>query len=181
MSYSPGYRDIPSPTVIVSGAPWGGISAAGGASTAWESANRGIYVAQSIPVPVTVRRLLWINGATVSASYNVEVAIYADSGYAPGGRLVTTGSVAQGTASQAQWVSITATTLPPGLYWFFMSCSSASATFLTNTTTVVPPGQKLLKYQQASVAPGSSPATATPSVASSANFPNIGFSVVTTP
>lgn len=176
MSYLPGYSDVPPPMVQAGVSPWtAGYSVGSWVSAGWEAANRGVYLHLRIPVLCIARRLWWANGAVVSSSYTVEMAIYADSGNVPGSRIVATGSVAQGAATQVQFVAVTPTTIPPGSYWLFLSASSTSAT-IGQTTSLTAPIQKLYKYQQASVAPGSAPATATPAVAASARMPNFGFS-----
>jgi hypothetical protein len=125
----------------------------------------------------------WANGATVSASYNVEAGIYAGTlSGDPGIKVITTGSVAQGTASQVQFADITDTVLPPGSYWMFMSCSSTSATFMR---AAVPAGgrwNELVILIQGSVAPGSAPATATPGEPESGDFvPLFGFATTASP
>lgn len=176
MTYNPGYPDVQPPSVSVLASPWSTVQSGQGLSTTYENANRGIFVHFRIPIVCVARRMWWINGATVSPTYNVEAGIYADTGAIPGVKIVTTGSVAQGTASQVQWADITDTTLAPGSYWFFLSCSDAAATFLTYTGGWVSAIRKLVKFQQASVGPGSAPATATPVTASVDNVPYVGFS-----
>jgi hypothetical protein len=124
--------------------------------------------------------MYWANGVTVSASYNVEAGLYLDAGYQPDAKLITTGSVAQGTASEVQFADITDTVLGPGRYWLHMSCSSASATFFRSTiasnTT-----DELFKCYQASVGPGSAPATATPLKGVSQNAYLFGFATTASP
>jgi hypothetical protein len=94
----------------------------------------------------------------VSASYNIDCGIYADAGRKPGARLVSTGSTAQGTASQVQFVDVTDTTLAPGLYWLALACSSSSATFFR--TSLGAAANALHMFQQTSAL--ALPATATP-------------------
>jgi hypothetical protein len=68
-------------------------------------------------------------------------------------------------------------TLAPGRYWLYMSCSTASATFFRTSA----PGQfrEAYKFQQASIGPGSSPATATPVEATGQSYYLFGFSTNT--
>lgn len=147
------------------------------ASAVYESANRGVWYPIYIPATCVAKRMWWGNGATVDAGYSVEAGIYLDGGHKPGAKLITTGSVAQGTASQVQFADITDTGLSPGLYWLFFSCDNTTATILRanpNSGT-----DELHKFQQASIGPGSAPATATPVESTATNIYLVGFSTTT--
>jgi len=162
-------------------AGWGVISegsaATAPASAVWPTANTGYYFPIYVPTICVARRMWWVNGATVDAGYNVEAGIYRDGGYKPSAKLITTGSVAQGTLNQLQWGEITDTTLTPGLWWLFMSCSTTSATFFR--CAPVASWDELLHFQQGSVGPGSAPATATPVEGSGQYLSLFGFSTTT--
>lgn len=161
---------------------WGyvdeGTVGSAAASAAWEANNTGIYVPVSVPSVCVARRMWWCNGATVNAANNIEAGIYRDGGFKPGAKLITTGSVAQGTLNQLQFADITDTTLTPGLYWLFMSCSTTSATFFRGSLNSGN-WEELFRFQQASIGPGSSPSTATPAESSSTNLYIFGFSTTT--
>lgn len=154
-----------------------GVSGGPG-SAAWESDNRGVWFPLYVPATCVAKRMWWANGSTVSASYNVEAGIYLDAGYKPGAKLITTGSVAQGTATAIQFADITDTTLTPGLVWLFMSCSTTSATFFRGTASTAT-WDELLRFQQTSIGPGSAPATATPVEGGHQNLYLFGFSTTT--
>ena len=161
---------------------WGwiseGVASSAPASGSFESADRGVFHPIYVPTVCVAKRMWWANGASVSASYNVEAGIYLDGGYKPGAKLITTGSVAQGTANQVQFADITDTTLTPGLIWLYMSCSSALATFQraqVDTSSY----QELVGFQQASIGPGSAPAAATPVERANLNIYQFGFSTTT--
>lgn len=114
-----------------------GFSSAPSSGT-WEAgggANRAVYVPIVIPSVCVVRRVWWVNGSSVSATYNIDVGVYADAGGIPGAKLVSSGSTAQGTASNVQFADVTDTTLSPNLYWLAIACSSASATFFRNNSS----------------------------------------------
>lgn len=175
------YEPIP-PMVSSYTAGWGafmrGAMNAIPASGAWEANNTGVWYPVMIPAVTVAKRMWWVNGATVSGSNNIEAGIYLDAGYKPGAKLVTTGSVAQGTLNQLQFADITDTSIAPGLCWIYMSCSTTSATFFRCTTGSAV-YEELLKFQQASIGPGSAPSTATPAEASSQNIYSFGFSTTT--
>jgi hypothetical protein len=146
------------------------------ASGAFESANRAIYMPVLVPVACAAQRLWWANGSAVSAAYNVDCGIYADAGFKPGARLVSTGSTAQGTANQVQFVDITDLHLVPGLYWIALACSSVSASFFRLSYPQVAKGMRL---QQASALP--LPATATPADGTDGGLYVFGFATTASP
>lgn len=178
MTLTPGYLEPPLPMVSAIG-PWSLIWAhpnTSPSSGAYEAANRGVWYPISVPTVTVAKRMWWANGSTVSASYNVEAGIYRSAGFKPGAKLITTGSVAQGTASQVQFSDITDTVLTPETYWLYISCSTTSATFFRfNYAT----GPEVTMFEQGSIGPGSAPATATPAEATGANFYLFGFSTTT--
>lgn len=140
-------------------------------------ANVAMYMPVVLPGPCVARRMWWANGSTVSASYNIEAAIYRDGGFKPGARLVTTGSVAQGTATAIQFGDITDTTLTPGLWWLAFGVDNASATFFRNVVT--PQLDNFVSGYTESATIGSFPATATPAEWSGQSRPHFGFSTTT--
>jgi len=181
--YSPG-NTVPIPPMVSAWTNGWGIVSEGSfanapASTAWENANRGTWVPLMVPAVCVARRLWWANGVTVSASYNIEVGLYLDGGHKPGTKLITSGSVAQGTASQVQFCDITDTTLTPGLYWIYVSCSSTSATLFRSLSAATQ--EDLLRFEQESVGPGSAPSTATPVEASYNAVWLCGFATTASP
>src|SRR5512139_3522493 len=146
-------------------------------SATYELANRAVYVPVLVPVTCVAKRLWWANGSTVSASYNVDVGVYLDASFKPGTKLVSTGSTAQGTASEVQFVDVTDTTLAPGRYWLALSCSSTSATFFRHQIGVA--YEALFRFEEASALP--LPATATPVESTSANVWVFGFATTSSP
>jgi hypothetical protein len=121
--------------------------------------------------------LWWVNGATVNASYNVDCGIYADAGKKPGVRLVSSGSTAQGTASEVQFVNVTDTTLMPGLIWLALVCSSTSATLFRVAGSAI--YDALFRMQEAAALP--LPATATPVESTGVNYYLCGFATTASP
>lgn len=127
----------------------------------YESAARAVYMPLLVASPYVVRRVWWVNGDTVSGGSTIECGVYADAGYKPGAKLVS-GSATQGSATQVQFVDVTDTVLPPGLYWLALVSSLATNTTLFGTT--ISGGYSVWdgpnRFQQASASP--LPATATP-------------------
>jgi hypothetical protein len=177
MSYTSGSAVLHAMVASVASpyALWPSISSP--SSAAFESANRAVYAPIRVPGPCVVRRLWWANGATVSASYNVDCGIYADSDGKPGAKLVSSGSTAQGTASQVQFVDVTDTTLAPGIYWLALTCSSLSATFFR--TIVAANWDASARLEEASALP--LPASATPAESSGTNLYYCGFATTASP
>ena len=179
--HAPGYDYTVPPMVSVftKGLGWMGTDISSGmpVSAAFESADRAVYFPIILPAACVVRRLWWANGATVSATYNIDCGIYADSGYGPGTRLVSTGSTAQGTASEVQFVDVADTALAPGLYWIAITCSSTSATLFRNQTSAA--YEASLRLIEAAALP--LPATATPVESIGANFYLCGFATTASP
>lgn len=177
--YSPRSSGIAMPMVSTVGnwAAWPQVITTAGASTTWWNGNYAAYYPLLVPTVCVAKRLWWTNGATVSASYNVDVGIYADAGFAPAAKLVSTGSTAQGTASEVQFVDITDTVLAPGRYWLAMTASSTSATFFyTSLGTMY---NALFCFQQATALP--LPATATAAESAVAGVYIFGFATTASP
>lgn len=95
-----------------------------GVGAGWPAANRAILIPFDISESYTVKKLGWINGATVSG--NVDVGIY-DTNLT---RLVSAGSTAQGSISVVQEVDVTDTTLPPGSYYMAMAMDNTTGRVL---------------------------------------------------
>jgi hypothetical protein len=150
------------------------------ASSTYESANRAVYWPLIIPAVCVVRRLWWANGSSVSASYNIDVGVYTSSNYGPGEKLVSSGSTAQGTATQVQFVDVTDTTVAPGLYWLAISVSSASATIMRiSLLGGAGHGDAAVRFEEASALP--LPATATPVEGTVSNIYLCGFATTASP
>lgn len=124
------------PVTITCGSIWSvgsevaAAGAGGGASAAWPSANRIIYIPFYVNQKCLARKISWINGTAVAG--NVTVGIYNSAL----GRLVTSGTIAQSGVSSVQTADITDTDLSPGTYWMAMLSSSASAQFMRTNTNV---------------------------------------------
>lgn len=171
----------PAPPMVSTLGIWGALQLTGPpASATFELANRAAYIPLIVPATCVIRRLWWANGATVSASYNVDCGVYRDAGHKPGAKLISTGSTAQGTASQIQFVDVTDTVLAPGLYWIAMVCSSASATFFRSSALIN--FDATARFMETSALP--LPATATPVAAAATGANNLylcGFATTASP
>jgi hypothetical protein len=158
-------------SVVTTLSPWcvgvelAAVAAAAPASTAWPSANRAILTPMRLPEIVTVTKLYWYNGATVSG--NVDCGIYT----ADGRLVVSTGSTAQAGTSAGQEVNITDTQIGPGIYYLALALSSATGTiFRTAPTLAFLKAMGLL--QIASAVP--LPASATLAAMATAYVPVVG-------
>lgn len=144
------------------------------ASGTYEAANRGVWYPIFVPATCVARRMFWANGGT--ATGNIEAGIYRDGGYKPGAKLVTSGSVGQSGTTAIQFADITDTTLAVGLHWLYISGSSTSSTLLRSNTEQI---DEIVRFEQESIGPGSSPSTATPVESTTTQVYVFGFSTTT--
>lgn len=87
----------------------------GGAALSMSSnwtAQLAVYIPMSFPMAVPVKKLWWINGSNITS--NSDVGIYDSAG----NKIVSTGAIAGGTASQLTSNDVGDLTLPPGEYYF---------------------------------------------------------------
>lgn len=101
------------------------------ASTAWGTANLGIYIPVILDVPVRVYKMSVANGAT--AGGNTDVGIYDEKGT----RLVSIGPTAQAGTSAIQTFDITDTFLMPGTYHLGLANTTTTGTYLCAAFSVV--------------------------------------------
>lgn len=101
-------------------------------TNAWPSSNLAIYIPMKIGYIFIAQKMLWVNGATVTNN-TVDVGIY-DS---QGNRLVHSGATTTSGVSVMQSVTITATTLYPGLYYLAMVVNGTTDTFLSSATGAI--------------------------------------------
>lgn len=94
-----------------------------GASAAWPAAQRAIYIPVSVVSPFVAIQMLVRNGTAVAGT--IDAGIYA----ADGTLLVHAGASTMTGVTTIQALSITETTLAPGLYYLALTCSSASGQF----------------------------------------------------
>jgi len=148
------------------------------ASGTYDSGALAVYFPIWVPSVCVARRVWWANGATTSGGATVEVGIYADAGeYKPAAKLIS-GSATQGTASQAQFVDITDTTLTPNLYWLALQASTNTNTTLLRVSLPSSAFDAWVRMEQSSANP--LPATATPVESATASRVYLfGFSTTT--
>jgi len=157
---------------------WGlfsGMVAAALASAAYETAARAVYYPISVPCVTVIKRVWWANGATTSGGATIEVGIYRDGGHKPGTKLIS-GSATQGNTNEVQFVDVTDTTIPPGIWWLAIMASSATNTTLFRSTHNTS-WDTVFRFQQNSANP--LPSTATPVESSGTNIWQFGFSTTT--
>lgn len=99
----------------------------GGTSTVIApTGNNNVLVWQFvIPFRITVRKITFSNGSTVTAAATATFGIYDISG----NKLIDSGTFSTAVASQTVTNTLgTPVTLNPGVYWFAQSCSNTSNT-----------------------------------------------------
>lgn len=136
------------------------------ASAAWPTANQAMYVPFTIDETVTVKKMFWKNGATVSG--NVDIGIYNEAGT----RKVNMGSTAQATINATQIVDIADTSLAAGRYYMALVADNTTATFASVTAT-----QRLGYLTQTTAF--ALPATATFATPATAVIPYFGLTLET--
>jgi hypothetical protein len=94
----------------------------GTSSTAWPSASMAIYVPIRVKQRVIVVSLAISNGATVTG--NLDLGLYSATGV----RLVSTGSTAQSGVNTEQVISVTGTSIGPGLYYLAAAMDGTTGT-----------------------------------------------------
>jgi hypothetical protein len=140
--------------------------AANPASAAWPAANRALYIPFSIPFTFPVTALFWGNGS--SAASNVDMGIFTRTF----SRLVSTGSTAQSGTSAIQSVAASYT-LPPGSYYFGITCSGTTNAIFANTSMTALAGRFMGLLQESSALP--LPATMTPAQFAATIYPLCGM------
>lgn len=134
---------------IVAGANFSGSQPA---AITWV-ANLAVFVPIILPWDYPVSRVFWTNGSTLGS--NCDFGVYTDDG----AKVFATGSVAQAGASVPQYVDPTDFTLVAGRYYFAFTCDGTTSRvrgFTVYTTAFL---RQMGVYQQATIAPGSLPAT----------------------
>lgn len=118
--------------------PDSGVFAMSPTSAAWPTADKAFFFPIVLNYPAVVTEFLWVNGATVNASYNIDVGLWIanDADSSTGTLLCSTGSTAQGTASVVQAAAPSAGnyTIGAGLYWCGMTVDTTSATISRAST-----------------------------------------------
>lgn len=143
-------------------------------AAAWPSANLAIFVPVRIGYPFTAVKMFWINGATVGTN-SVDVGIYDNQG----NRLVNSGGTVTAGATGIQIVSITSTTLEPGLYYMAMAANGTTDTSLRGGTGgIATPWALVGAYQMATAY--TLPSTATFAQMAQTTMPIIGMSSTST-
>lgn len=139
------------------------------ASTAWGTANLGIFVPFWCPTVFKFTVFTWRNGATISG--NLDVGVYSWDGT----KIITLGSTAQAAGANAiQTGTVASTTLSINKYWLGMSLSSTTGTIYCDPAVNVGLACALGVFNQASVLP--LPSTLTLVNPTSVNIPDITIS-----
>jgi hypothetical protein len=147
----------------------GGLPMCGAMSTTatWPTANLAIYVPFRIIYPYSPVNIIHHNGSTTAG--NRDLGVYDIEG----NRLVSTGSITTTSSNSIQNSTISVTLLP-GLYYYAMSCASATNVTYGWTTANAAQAAAYGCYQQASALP--LPATATFAAMASSFIPLVVLS-----
>jgi hypothetical protein len=143
-------------------------AAAAPASQTWPVANLAIYVPFYLPFAYPVRRLAWVNGGT--AAGNLDIGIYGMNG----GRIVSSGSVAQAGTNTIQYLATVDKILRPGAYYFAATASSTSTRIFGFLSTAVR-CRSIGVLQEATALP--LPAQMTPAQYAQTLYPLFGFTL----
>lgn len=133
----------------------------------WPSANLALFVPLRLPNSTTIKRFWYISG---NATGNVDIGLYD----AAGNKIVSTGSTAQGTSNQIDFISVTSTPVSVGDYYLAIAYASTTATPFRATSPGV--ARYLGVVQMASALP--LPTTATFAAAGQDYVPWFGFSTL---
>ena len=139
------------------------------ASAAWPTLYLAIFVPIRVSVPVKTTSVWWYNGATVNASYKIDVGIYS----ADFTKLGSIGLTAQGTALVIQSVAL-ATEFGPGLFYMAMTHNYIETFWRWNGITASCCAITGM-FQQPLSNPYSLPAVATPATVGYAYIPVFGI------
>jgi len=99
-----------------------GTSNVAPSSGAWPAAGRAIYVPLFLPFEYPVKRVFWVNGASVTGT--ADLGIYRDDF----SRVFALGGAAQSGANSVQYTSVNLL-LEPGAYYLALSLSNTAAMF----------------------------------------------------
>ena len=126
-------------------------------SGAWFAAQRALYYPVRVPMPGTVYKLFWLNGATVGTD-TVQAGLYLPDGTdgGPSTRVINgTGAVSSGT-NACQYDDITDFPIAPGWYWFALLSSGTTTTVFRGNYANLGRGAGI--YMQSSLATLPNPA-----------------------
>ena len=141
------------------------------ASTAWPSANLGLYIPFYVAAPGLAVGIFWQNGTAVAG--NVECALYDEYGV----KIATSGNIAAAGVSAPQIVNFASPVqLTTGRYYIGISASSGTQTFLAwgASAAATNVNRMLGVLEQAAANP--LPATFTPVTSARSYLPICGVS-----
>lgn len=144
------------------------VPVAGPAALNWPSNNLAIFVPLRLTEATTLKRFFYLSGNNTG---NVDVGIYDEAG----NKIISTGSTAQSTSNQVNYISVASTALATGNYFLAIAyASTTAAPFRAG-------GQQMTRamgiLQMASALP--LPTTATFAAAGQDYIPLFGFSTLT--
>lgn len=105
--------------------PYSGLNNTGTTAT-----NVAKFFPFTLSQTIIIKRLFTVNGLTVSG--NFDVGIYSNDGT----KIVSSGSIAQVGTSTLQSVTISDTTLGPGMYYFAVAQDNATGVFYNMAATL---------------------------------------------
>jgi hypothetical protein len=164
----PAHVGLTSPWVT-SGAYHGGTNTP--ASAVHPVANSAFFYPMAVPINYTVKRMWWLNGATLAGT--VDVGVYKEDGT----RAVSAGSTSPTPINSIQFADVADTLLTPGMYYLAISASLGTTTFWRHVLQGIDDGRALGIVQQATAHP--LPTTATFAQMASNHLPYFGMTNTT--
>lgn len=170
-----GYTPPPSifaPPHVGPTSPWSAghaflLGTATPASGAHPTAAMAFFYPISVPIPYLVKRVYWVNGATLAGT--VDVGLFSESGV----RILSCGATSPTPVNAIQFADVADTMLSPGAYYLALSASLATTTFWRHTMQGAAQAQLLGALQMASA--HALPATATFAAMGSSYLPYFGI------
>ncbi len=143
-------------------------------SATWPAADFGLFVPLYIQAGIMAKQIYWNNGATVTASTWMEVAVYNEPGTQ---KLISSGVVTHAGVSLPQAVTIpNGIWIPRGRYWMGMVLGNATSTVMRyGNGAAVTNMQKLIGTTEGACGTTALPAVITFASASFAFVPDMGL------
>lgn len=139
------------------------------ASATWQAAQTALYIPFRIAQAVKITGFFWMNGAT--ASGNVDCGVMDEALT----KITSTGAIAQSGTNTIQSSALgSGVTIPAGIYYLAIMCTSATATIFCGTALTTSELRHIGVVKQVSVG-ATLPATGTFTAPDGTNLPLFGL------
>ena len=109
----------------------------GVANVAWPSANVGIFVPVTVPEPMTITKMWWVNQNV--AACNLDIGIFLEDGTL----VISSGTTAMSGGNACQVVDITDTRIARGRYYVGLTCDTVGAAPVSYTHLTLPTNREV--------------------------------------